>query len=433
LRIYEHFDLKKSLKKIGGISRRTARRFRDMEQERKEQIRRQIVSLALTVVFAAGSVVTVMASTRYASVTLDGKAEPVMEINSADTSAILKQAGVSAGAEDVVLRTDEEGGNIDLTVKTAKRVFVSADGSRQSVLTHYGDTAADALKKAGVTLGANDAVAPSQTAKVESGMEISVRRRYSVSITADGKTKDALVWEGTVSDTLSQAGITLGTQDTTDPDVGAAVTESMKIKIARVTYKDVTSTQPIAFTTTTRRDSSLDAGTKTVTTQGQAGVKTVVTHQKLCDGKVVQSSVTKTEVTRQPVSQVVSVGTKESGGGTASGASVGADGTLVDQNGSSVSYRRVFTGRCSGYCTGTTTSTGLPAAYGRVAVNPNLIPYGTKLYICSPDGGVVYGYAVAADTGGAAMSGRIVADLYFPSYSQCIDFGNRTMNVYVLG
>ncbi len=45
---------------------------------------------------------------------------------------------------------------------------------------------------------------------------------------------------------------------------------------------------------------------------------------------------------------------------------------------------------------------------------------------------IVYGYAVAADTGGAAMSGNIVADLYYPSESQCENFGTRTMNVYVL-
>ncbi|MBE6830171.1 MAG: hypothetical protein E7519_08180, partial [Ruminococcaceae bacterium] len=69
---------------------------------------------------------------------------------------------------------------------------------------------------------------------------------------------------------------------------------------------------------------------------------------------------------------------------------------------------------------------------GLVAVNPKIIPYGSRLYICSPDGKVVYGYAIAADTGGGVMDGRIVADLYFNTVGQCRQFGNRKMNIYVL-
>ena len=48
------------------------------------------------------------------------------------------------------------------------------------------------------------------------------------------------------------------------------------------------------------------------------------------------------------------------------------------------------------YTGGGITATGAPAAVGRVAVNPNVIPYGTKLYIASPDGSIVYGYAIAS-------------------------------------
>ena len=87
---------------------------------------------------------------------------------------------------------------------------------------------------------------------------------------------------------------------------------------------------------------------------------------------------------------------------------------------------------CSAYTGGGTTATGAPAAFGRVAVNPNVIPYGTKLYICSPDGKVVYGYAIASDTGGACMRNTIIADLYYDTLSECYQIGVRTMNVYIL-
>ena len=61
-----------------------------------------------------------------------------------------------------------------------------------------------------------------------------------------------------------------------------------------------------------------------------------------------------------------------------------------------------------------------------------MIPYGTKLFICSEDGKTVYGYATAADTGGAMLSGRILVDLYYDTVAECYQFGVRNMRVYVL-
>ena len=110
------------------------------------------------------------------------------------------------------------------------------------------------------------------------------------------------------------------------------------------------------------------------------------------------------------------------------------DGTLIDHKGNSISYTSVLTGSATAYTAspGSHTSTGAVAQRGRVAVNPNIIPYGTKLYIASPDGSYVYGYAVAADTGGALSSGSALVDLFYDTLSECYKFGRRTMNVYIL-
>ena len=66
-------------------------------------------------------------------------------------------------------------------------------------------------------------------------------------------------------------------------------------------------------------------------------------------------------------------------------------------------------------------------------MDPELIPYGTELYIVSPDGSYVYGYAIAGDTGGGVRSGALIADLFMETYEECVQYGKRTMNVYVLG
>lgn len=66
---------------------------------------------------------------------------------------------------------------------------------------------------------------------------------------------------------------------------------------------------------------------------------------------------------------------------------------------------------------------GMPLQRGVVAVDPNVIPMGTKLYV---EG---YGDAIAADQGGAIKGNRI--DLFFDSKSEAYNWGMRTVKVTV--
>ena len=80
---------------------------------------------------------------------------------------------------------------------------------------------------------------------------------------------------------------------------------------------------------------------------------------------------------------------------------------------------------------GSGTATGRRAQVGVIAVDPRVIPYGTRMYIQTSSGSVLYGIAVAGDCGGA-VKGNII-DLYFNSYSECCSFGRRNCTVYILG
>lgn len=75
----------------------------------------------------------------------------------------------------------------------------------------------------------------------------------------------------------------------------------------------------------------------------------------------------------------------------------------------------------TGYSLGGHTSTGLPVGYGVVAVDPGVIPLGTRLSIPG------YGEGVAADTGGA-VSGYAI-DLWFPSLADALAWGRRTVTI----
>ena len=97
------------------------------------------------------------------------------------------------------------------------------------------------------------------------------------------------------------------------------------------------------------------------------------------------------------------------------------------------SYSKMIVGTCTAYTElSGITSTGTIPRVGTVAVNPNVIPYGTRLYICSADGSFVYGYAVAEDTGTAAMAGDILVDLYMNTEEDCLAFGRQELNIYIL-
>ena len=78
------------------------------------------------------------------------------------------------------------------------------------------------------------------------------------------------------------------------------------------------------------------------------------------------------------------------------------------------------------------TSTGEKVRTGYIAVDPNEIPYGTEMYIVSADGKRVYGYCIAADTGGFINSTDWTVDLYMDTEQECVNWGRRDIIIYIL-
>ena len=79
----------------------------------------------------------------------------------------------------------------------------------------------------------------------------------------------------------------------------------------------------------------------------------------------------------------------------------------------------------------TVSALGNPLGFGIVAVDPSIIPLGSKVYVTSTDGSWTYGVASAEDTGGAIKGNRI--DLCFNgTVSEVNKFGRKSCIVYVL-
>ena len=104
----------------------------------------------------------------------------------------------------------------------------------------------------------------------------------------------------------------------------------------------------------------------------------------------------------------------------------------LNKNGIPVDYKYCISGKATAYTGDPETSTGRTPMPGHIAVDPKEIPYGTELYVVSADGTYVYGYCIAADTGGFVEMVNTDIDLYMDNKAMCREWGNRNVKIYVL-
>ena len=115
-------------------------------------------------------------------------------------------------------------------------------------------------------------------------------------------------------------------------------------------------------------------------------------------------------------------------------ANTDGSGTLTTASGQELTYTQVLSCKATAYTTQRQswkkTATGTTARVGAIAVDPRVIPYGTRMFIVSADGSITYGVATAEDCGGNIKGNRI--DLFFDTYDECVSFGVRACDVYLL-
>ncbi len=276
---------------------------------------------------------------------------------------------------------------------------------------------------------------------------LKIMRSFPVHITYGNEKYSTNMTEGTVAKALQSAGLTLGEYDMCNKNLEDVLTAESYIDVVSVEYKTVTYEESIPFTTKVEYSNKLNKG-DTKVTEGEEGSKTVTVKQRVENGVVTSVEVLSENVTKQATTKTTVIGTKkatvqkqqvndkkqtEATGKVVETISEIGD-VKVDANGVPLKYSKAMTFRASAYTSpkGALCSTGVAAKPGYIAVNPNIIPYGTKMYIVSNDGKYVYGYAIAADTGGFAKRNPYMVDLYFNTESACINFGIRNVTIYVL-
>ena len=293
-------------------------------------------------------------------------------------------------------------------------VELNINGKTKTVFT-YEKTVGDFLKKEGIVLKNKDLVSPSLDKVIDKDMKIVISSPKSYHIKDGDKTLIAEASGYTVADVLDNLDIKLNKLDRVSLPLDEIAKEGMEIKIDRVVVENLENKIEIPFETESRENKDMFEGEKKVITKGEVGQKTESLKNTYVNGVLETTEVIKSEITKDPVKEVVEVGTKKA---------------AAAPNGKNA--KRVIVMQATAYdpSAGSKTAMGTRARVGAVAVDPRVIPLGSKLYIESMDGFASYGYATAEDTGGAIKGNRI--DLFYNSNAEANRFGRRNVKVYVL-
>ncbi len=317
-----------------------------------------------------------------------------------------------------------------LTLCSLNRITIT-DSSRTISLISTDTNAKAILASAGIDHIDADIIT---TERLGNSLSINLDRAFPVVISCGNTTKTIYTQEDTVANIAALAGISLSEHDLVSPAANTLLTAKSIIDIVDIDYTTTSTTQVVPFTVKTIRSPKLLAGTKNITA-GADGVKVYTYKNKFVDGEMVETTCIGEEMIKQPVDMVITIGTgtynPDHPYGWISNLAPKSEIT-VDAGGAPVDYVKKMVGTATAYHGDTGTSTGATPQPGYIAVNPKVIPYGTKMYIRSTDGKFIYGYAIAADTGGACMKNKIIADLYFPTEESMHSFGRREIEIYIL-
>jgi 3D (Asp-Asp-Asp) domain-containing protein len=169
--------------------------------------------------------------------------------------------------------------------------------------------------------------------------------------------------------------------------------------------------------------SGLAPGRTKVIAAGSPGVLEAWVQYAQREGGAIRRSVLFSKVLRAPTKRVVAEGVGTSPLGAFEAQSIARMASIAQS--ALHTIQMIATAYTAGSAGGGgMTAIGRPAGHGIVAVDPRVIPLGTRLYISG------YGYAVAGDTGGDIVGNRI--DLGFDSLREALLFGRRDVTVYRL-
>jgi uncharacterized protein YabE (DUF348 family) len=348
---------------------------------------------ALVVALALGAPGLAFAGQKSLTVDIDGR---VRHVHTYANSAhdLLVRLGVHPAGDDLVRPNSRLRSGIRVTYRHAKPITLLIDGRPTKVTTH-GLTVADGLADLGLKPDRHDFVFPSPRTALDSGMSVSVRNAIHTKVRVDGQLRDVVSAGATVSELLTEAGISVGPDDYVVPSPQRKPVDGMWIRVVRVRHEIVESRVAVPFDNVTIRDSHLASGVRRVVQSGDEGLELKRTLVVTEDGQEVSRSIVSIKTLRSVRERIVRVGTREPR----------FYGTGHSQSGLASWYR----------------------TDGLVAAHPSL-PIGTVVRVTNLDTGQSVNVRIADR--GPYVDGRII-DLSDEAFGRIASLGQGTIRVRV--
>jgi uncharacterized protein YabE (DUF348 family) len=309
---------------------------------------------------------------------------------------------------------------VALTVRRAVPFTVVEDDQPQPLISSQ-PTVAQALREWDIHLGPGDEVEPAVSSPLTPGLQVQIRRALRVTLSVGGTETVIYTQERTVKGLLEEAGVVLSDTDRVAPPAEAALSQDLWVRVYGYAEERFVESETVDNSTVYLLDPGLTEG-ETRRVVGSDGVlhrEYVVAYE---DGAEVSRQLVDEWYDPEPVDTILYFGTAEH---VQAAQALPEDLNVVRvMNVYATWYNPASAGRPPSDPSYGITSTGVPVTKGIVAVDPSVIPYGTRMYIPG------YGFAVAADTGGAIV-GNII-DLGFPDgvspgWTPC------WIDIYILG
>lgn len=299
------------------------------------------------------------------------------------------------------------------------------------------------MEKAGIAVNGSFEYEMEET---QEGPVLRVGPECNLQVQVDGETYHVISRTDRVENILESLGVVVGKEDIVTPSLDTIFAEDCTITVQRVTYETVVRSHPLEAQVVYEDTLTLPQGTNHVKAEGAMGEELVTYYEKMIDGELAESQVVSSLLVTEPQDRVILRGVgdpKDFSPVVTTNDAVNdkiisplemSNPVEVDANGVPLSYQKCITGLATAYTFGEggyLTATGEDVQVGYVAVDPKEIPYGTMLYIKTPDGKYMYGIAKACDTGGF-INGPVTIDLFFNTHEECTRFGVRDIEIYVL-
>lgn len=286
----------------------------------------------------------------------------------------------------------------------------------------------EVLDKQELDIGETDKISISVHTEIKNDEEIVIKRGKEITIVADGVSEEVIVTKADAHDALVEAGYVPSENDEITVLGGSDLKDGDGIELVTVSESTDIINEKIENEVEYRNDPTMPEGETRVIEEGQSGLREITSNVIYRSGEEASRTVVSDNITVEPKKKIIAVGTKKTPSPTsASGGEV---------NG--LKYSKKIKMNATAYSTSpsenggyTVSALGTKLGHGVVAVDPSVIPLGTRLYITSVDGSWTYGYARAEDTGGAIKGNKI--DLCFEGTPQEVNkFGRRNCIVYIL-